>query len=169
MQIKEGVIVQGRRPKKRPAKKKRRTICRRDHSFLICNIRRKILFPSSMKIFCSKCQNNWVIIFQYSFQEAELEARREQERMEEYRRQIIEQERQRLLKEHAANLLGFLPKVGVSAVASCPHYNNICVNLREILPPCTSLVFFRMLQKYLYTPTMHIIAHVQSLHSQYFN
>lgn len=80
--------------------------------------------------------------------------------MEEYRRQIIEQERQRLLKEHAANLLGFLPKVGVSAVASCPHYNNICVNLREILPPCTSLVFFRMLQKYLYTPTMHIIAHV---------
>ena len=80
-----------------------------------------------MKIFCSKCKNNQVIIFQYSFQEAELEARREQERMEEYRRQIIEQERQRLLKEHAANLLGFLPKVGVSAVASCPHYNSICV------------------------------------------
>ena len=48
------------------------------------------------------------------YQEAELEARREQERMEEYRRQIIERERQRMLQEHASKLLGFLPKVDIS-------------------------------------------------------
>ena len=35
--------------------------------------------------------------------------------MEEYRRQIIERERQKMLKEHASKLLGFLPKVGVSS------------------------------------------------------
>ena len=43
--------------------------------------------------------------------EAELDARREEERMELLRREIIEQERQKLLKEHAAHLLGYLPKV----------------------------------------------------------
>ena len=32
--------------------------------------------------------------------------------MQEYRRQIIEEERQRLLQEHATKLLGYLPKVG---------------------------------------------------------
>ena len=31
--------------------------------------------------------------------------------MEEFRRQIIEEERQRLLREHATKLLGYLPKV----------------------------------------------------------
>lgn len=31
--------------------------------------------------------------------------------MEAFRKQIIEQERQRLLREHAAKLLGYLPKV----------------------------------------------------------
>lgn len=51
-------------------------------------------------------------IFRLVFQEAELEARREEERMQEYRRQIIEEERQRLLQEHATKLLGYLPKVG---------------------------------------------------------
>ena len=66
MQIKGGVILQGRRPKKRPAEKKK-TVRGRDHSFLICNIGRKILFPSSMKFFCGKRKNNGVIMFQYSF------------------------------------------------------------------------------------------------------
>lgn len=37
--------------------------------------------------------------------------RAEEERMESMRRAIIEQERQRLLKEHATKLLGYLPKV----------------------------------------------------------
>lgn len=41
----------------------------------------------------------------------ELEAQREEERMQAYRRQIIEEERQRLLREHAMKLLGYLPKV----------------------------------------------------------
>ena len=50
-------------------------------------------------------------IFRFVSQEAELEARREEERMQEYRRQIIEEERQRLLQEHATKLLGYLPKV----------------------------------------------------------
>ena len=67
MQIKGGVILQGRRPKKRPAEKKKKTVRGRDHSFLICNIGRKILFPSSMKFFCGKRKNNGVIMFQYSF------------------------------------------------------------------------------------------------------
>jgi len=58
--------------------------------------------------------------FVFCLQEAELEARREQQRMEEYRRHIIEQERQRMLKEHASKLLGFLPKVGVSS-STCTH------------------------------------------------
>ena len=46
--------------------------------------------------------------------EAELEERREEERREGQRRAIIEQERQRLLREHASKLLGYLPKVGTS-------------------------------------------------------
>lgn len=62
----------------------------------------------------------------FLLQEAELEARREQERMEEYRRQIIERERQRLLKEHASKLLGFLPKVGVSST-TCAHVFHFSV------------------------------------------
>ena len=62
----------------------------------------------------------------FFLQEAELEARREQERMEEYRRQIIERERQRLLKEHASKLLGFLPKVGVSST-TCAHVVHFSV------------------------------------------
>ncbi len=43
--------------------------------------------------------------------EAELAERREEEEREATRRAIVEQERQRLLKEHASKLLGFLPKV----------------------------------------------------------
>ncbi|KAK3737795.1 hypothetical protein QZH41_015857 [Actinostola sp. cb2023] len=42
--------------------------------------------------------------------ETELQARQEEERMQSFRKEIIEQERQRLLREHAAKLLGFLPK-----------------------------------------------------------
>ena len=37
--------------------------------------------------------------------------RAEEERMESVKRAIVEQERQRLLKEHATKLLGYLPKV----------------------------------------------------------
>jgi len=37
--------------------------------------------------------------------------KQEEERMEALRRSIIEQERQKLLKEHASKLLGYLPKV----------------------------------------------------------
>ena len=45
------------------------------------------------------------------FQEAELEERRQEEEMQRFRQQIIEEERQRLLREHATKLLGYLPKV----------------------------------------------------------
>ena len=34
-----------------------------------------------------------------------------EEEMEAFKRQIIEEERQKLLKEHAMRLLGYLPKV----------------------------------------------------------
>lgn len=43
-------------------------------------------------------------------QERELEEWREEQREESMRRAIIEEERQRLLREHAAKLLGYLPK-----------------------------------------------------------
>ena len=43
-----------------------------------------------------------------SVTEAEAEARNQ---LNKYRREIIEQERQRLLREHAKNLLGYLPRV----------------------------------------------------------
>ena len=46
--------------------------------------------------------------------EAELEERKEEERREADRRAIIEQERQRLLQEHASKLLWYLPKVSHS-------------------------------------------------------
>lgn len=40
-----------------------------------------------------------------------MEAAERQRQEEQLRRQIIEEERQRLLKEHATSLLGYLPKV----------------------------------------------------------
>jgi len=43
----------------------------------------------------------------------ELLERQEEERMEAIRHSIIEQERQKLLKEHASKLLGYLPKVSI--------------------------------------------------------
>ena len=43
--------------------------------------------------------------------ERELAERRMEEEMEAFKRQIIEEERQKLLKEHAMRLLGYLPKV----------------------------------------------------------
>ncbi len=43
--------------------------------------------------------------------EAELEQRKDEERREASRKVIIEQERQRLLQEHASKLLGYLPRV----------------------------------------------------------
>jgi len=42
--------------------------------------------------------------------ERERQERIELERMEAFKRQIVEEERQRLLQEHAAKLLGYLPK-----------------------------------------------------------
>ena len=52
--------------------------------------------------------------------EAELEERKEEERREADRRAIIEQERQRLLQEHASKLLGYLPKVSHSLLPRMP-------------------------------------------------
>ncbi len=43
-------------------------------------------------------------------EEHTLELERQHE-LEKYRQAVIEQERQRLLREHAAGLIGFLPKV----------------------------------------------------------
>ena len=45
-------------------------------------------------------------------QEAELNEREMERKMEEFRRQIVEEERQKLLKAHAEKLIGYLPKVG---------------------------------------------------------
>ena len=43
--------------------------------------------------------------------ETELAERRMEEEMEAYKKQIIEEERMRLLRQHATKLLGYLPKV----------------------------------------------------------
>lgn len=45
--------------------------------------------------------------------EMEMEEMRAQQRAEEERKAIVEQERRRLLREHATKLLGYLPKVCV--------------------------------------------------------
>ena len=50
-------------------------------------------------------------MFFVPLQEEEMAEREEDVKMEEMRRTIVEQERQRLLREHAAKLLGYLPKV----------------------------------------------------------
>ena len=47
--------------------------------------------------------------------ERDLTERRMEEQMESYKRQIIEEERQRLLRQHATKLLGYLPKVKLQA------------------------------------------------------
>ena len=57
--------------------------------------------------------------------EAELEERKEEERREADRRAIIEQERQRLLQEHASKLLGYLPKVSHSLLLEMLVYTCI--------------------------------------------
>jgi len=44
-------------------------------------------------------------------QERELQEMREQEERLEMQKKIIEEERQRLLREHAPKLVGYLPKV----------------------------------------------------------
>ena len=49
--------------------------------------------------------------FFFFLKERELAERRMEEEMEAFKRQIIEEERQKLLKEHAMRLLGYLPKV----------------------------------------------------------
>lgn len=47
-----------------------------------------------------------------------MEEIREQERRLEMQRQIIEEERQRLLRQHAPKLVGFLPKVRTQLMLS---------------------------------------------------
>lgn len=51
------------------------------------------------------------------FKENELEVKRQEEleiEIARYKAEVIEQERQRLLREHASKLAGFLPKVSYS-------------------------------------------------------
>ena len=59
-------------------------------------------------------QNSFLInlsLFLSPMKDLEILEHQEEERLEAVRRGIIEQERQRLLKEHATKLLGYLPKV----------------------------------------------------------
>ncbi len=44
-------------------------------------------------------------------QEAELHERETEQKLEEFKRQIIEEERQKLLRAHAEKLIGYLPRV----------------------------------------------------------
>lgn len=72
--------------------------------------------------------------------------------MEDYRRQIIEEERQRLLREHAAKLLGYLPKVSDFCV--CNLFTNVlsiacfvtqvfCSRMRKVLSIPNRYSFYR--------------------------
>lgn len=75
--------------------------------------------------------------------EQELEERREEERRQAMRHAIIEQERQRLLREHATKLLGYLPKVHacVSAVALYLHVYVLSLeNIVYIFTPSSSIM-----------------------------
>ncbi len=47
----------------------------------------------------------------YLIQQQEIDERAEGERVEQIRKEIIEEERIKLLREHAHRLLGYLPKV----------------------------------------------------------
>ena len=69
-----------------------------------------------------------------------IEQEKEQERLdrekemelEKYKEQVVEQERQRLLREHATKLVGFLPKVSLSLLVcwksrvACPSISCSC-------------------------------------------
>ena len=58
-------------------------------------------------------------------QDLEILEHQEEERLEAVRRGIIEQLRQRLLKEHATKLLGYLPKVCCSfTINQLPHIHT---------------------------------------------
>ncbi len=50
-------------------------------------------------------------ILMFFFQQREIDERVEGERVEQIRKEIIEEERIKLLREHAHRLLGYLPKV----------------------------------------------------------
>ena len=52
-----------------------------------------------------------LLFYMMCLQEREMQAIKEQERMLDYQKKIIEEERQRLLREHAPKLVGYLPKV----------------------------------------------------------
>ena len=56
------------------------------------------------------------------FQEREVDERQYEENLEKFRQQIVEEERQKLLAEHATRLLGYLPKVSIKILAV---YKNI--------------------------------------------
>lgn len=45
-----------------------------------------------------------------------MDERRNEEEMEQFKKSIIEEERQRLLREHATRLLGYLPKVTTTLI-----------------------------------------------------
>lgn len=59
---------------------------------------------------------------------AEMDEMEQERQRQAMRQQIIEEERQKLLKEHAEKLLGFMPKVG-------SHFKNLAVALNLIIQP----------------------------------
>lgn len=63
--------------------------------------------------------------------EAQEEASEQQR--EAVRRQIVEEERQKLLKRHATQLLGYLPKVQRGEVPQCSMQVFVCLRGRKCL------------------------------------
>ena len=64
----------------------------------------------------------------------------ELQRLEAYKRQIVEEERQRLLQEHATKLLGYLPKVSfvrlLNAFGNATFTSYICNRLMNLIYDC---------------------------------
>lgn len=67
------------------------------------------------------------------------------QREEALRRKIVEEERQKLLKRHAEQLLGYLPKVRLGGQIAPPLGANACVTVAFILRGCFEKMTYNIL------------------------
>lgn len=69
-------------------------------------------------------------------QEMEAQEEASEQQREAVRRRIVEEERQKLLKRHATQLLGFLPKVRRGEVMQCNMQVFVCLIWEKQLTIC---------------------------------
>ena len=73
----------------------------------VCQILSSVISESGLHVSTNDQYGNLPFVYQ----EAELDEREREREMERFRQQIIEEERQKLLRAHAEKLIGYLPKV----------------------------------------------------------